>query len=85
MYQYQFRNIPDLETFLLEEALGIDLLIPSGATDELVFFHNGDRMTVNAKTGMMQWEPLNPGELATSKLSMRVHQWFAKGIIYKIS
>lgn len=80
---YKFRNmqsIGNIEDFMLSY-IGIDLLIPSQGPDELTFFHNGDKLTVNTKTGKLLWEPLKPGEMATSKLSMRIHQWFGKGII----
>lgn len=79
MYKYKFRETLEIEDFLIE-SLGVDLLIPS-SEEVLVFFHNGDRMTVNPRTRDLIWEPIHPGEISTSKLSFRLHQWFGKGII----
>lgn len=80
---YKFKKIDKLEDFLLTN-IDADLIIPSHSKDEVVFFQNGDKMTVNLNTGVLVWEPLSPGEMFTSKLSMRLHQWFASGIIYNI-
>lgn len=77
---FKFRNIEDIETFLLE-SLGTELLIPSNKANEAVFFHNGDKMTVNITTGEVIWEPIKSGDMFTSRLSLRLHQWFGKGII----
>lgn len=81
---YKFRETSGIEDFLLN-SLGIDLVIPSFSKEEIVFFHNGDKMTVNTETGELVWEPVYPGEMFTSKLSMRIHQWFSKGIIVSVS
>lgn len=80
---YKFKNVNNVEDFLLE-TLGADLIIPSESKDEIVFFHNGDKMTVNTITGNMLWEPLKPGGIFTSKLSLRIHQWFSKEIIVPV-
>lgn len=77
---YRFRNIQGLEDFLLE-TLDEKFIIPSSNSEEIVFFHNGDKMTVNTNTGVIDWEPIKPGDMFTSKLSLRFHQWFGKGII----
>lgn len=79
---YKFRNVQDLETFLLD-SLGVDLIIPSAAPDEITFFSNGDKMTVNTSIGKLLWEPIKPGDMFTSKLSVRFHSWWGKGIIVK--
>lgn len=76
---YKFREIKGIEDFLLN-SLGVDLVVPS-SEPEIVFFQNGDKMTVNTETGELIWEPIQPGEVFTSKLSFRFHQWFSKGII----
>lgn len=76
---YKFREANGIEDFLLN-SLGVDLIIPS-SEPEIVFFQNGDKMTVNVETGELIWEPIQPGEMFTSKLSLRIHQWFSKGII----
>ena len=76
---YTFREANGIEDFLLN-SLGVDLIIPS-SEPEIVFFQNGDKMTVNVETGELIWEPIQPGEMFTSKLSLRIHQWFSKGII----
>ena len=83
---YQFRNIDNIENFLLD-TLGVDLIVPSRpeSENEIVFFQNGDKMTVNTATGEMMWEPLKPGDMFTSKLSLRLHQWFSKGLIIPMS
>ena len=83
---YKFRNV-DIENFLLN-TLGVDLIILSSRTEsenEITFFQNGDKMTVNTVTGEMIWEPLNPGDMFTSKLSLRLHQWFSKELIVPVS
>lgn len=84
MADYKFRDtINDLETFLLCN-LGPELLIPSSNSDEAIFFQNGDKMTINLITREMVWEPIKPGEMFNSKLSLRLHHWFGKGIITPI-
>lgn len=80
MSMWQFQNPEKVEKVLLD-SLGTDYIIPGGSNDQTVFFHNGDKMTVDMKTGLMEWEPITPGSFTTSKLAMRLHQWFAKGII----
>lgn len=81
---YKFRETNGIEDFLLN-SLGVDLIVPSPSKEEIVFFQNGDKMTVNTETGELLWEPIHPGEMFTSKLSLRIHQWFSKGIIVPIS
>lgn len=81
---YKFRETGGVEDFLLN-SLGVDLIVPSSSETEIVFFQNGDKMTVNTETGELVWEPIQPGEAFTSKLSMRIHQWFSKGIIVPMS
>jgi len=81
---WQFRNVDGLEDFLLKN-LGADHLLPGSTSDEAVYFMNGDKMTINLKTGEMIWEPIEPGSMATSRLSMKLHIWFGKGIIYPVN
>lgn len=80
MSMWQFRNPGEVEDVLLN-SIGTDYIIPGGSNDQTVFFHNGDKLTVDMKTGVAEWEPITPGSITSSKLAMRVHQWFAKGII----
>ena len=78
---YKFHNVDKLEDFLLE-SVGTDMLIPSCEKDTICFFHNGDKMTINTVTGDMVWEPICPGKMFTSRLSLLFHKWFGKGIIF---
>lgn len=80
---FKFRNVQNLEDFLMESC-GKELRIPSASKNEVVLFQNGDKMTVSLETGELQWEPVIPGEIFTSRLSLRLHQWFGKGIIVPI-
>lgn len=80
---YKFRDTQGLEDFLLD-TLGVEFLIPSSNPGEVAYFHNGDKMTVNVETGEIDWEPISPGNMFTSRLSLRFHQWFGKGIIETI-
>lgn len=77
---YEFTNIENLEEFLIE-SLGTEMIVLPYKAEETVFFHNGDKMTINTLTGSMIWEPIKPGCMSSSRLSMRFHQWFGKGII----
>lgn len=84
---YQFKYIGErLEKFLIEEQLGDELLIKNALPDpsKLTFFQNGDKMTVDITSGIMEWEPVKPGSFTSSKLAMRLHQWFVKRIIKEI-
>lgn len=80
---FKFRNVQNLEDFLMKSC-GKELTIPSASKNEVVLFQNGDKMTVNLETGELQWEPVIPGEAFTSRLSLRLHQWFGKGIIIPV-
>lgn len=57
------------------------LEIKSDNPDNTVYFHNGDKLTVNVETGMAEYEPLVPGDFSHSKVTMRVHQWLMKGLL----
>lgn len=81
---FKFRNVRNLEDFLMESC-GKELRIPSASENEVILFHNGDKMTVNLETGEMEWEPVIPGKAYTSRLSLRLHQWFVKGIIISMT
>lgn len=80
---FKFRNVRNLEDFLMKSC-GKELRIPSASENEVILFHNGDKMTVNLETGELEWEPVIPGEMFTSRLSLRLHQWFGKGIIVPV-
>lgn len=82
MHMYKFQHVPDVEELLLN-SLGVDLILESPG-DNLVYFHNGDKMTVNTATGEMCWEPIEPGSMSTSKLALRFHQWWGKGLIREL-
>lgn len=80
---YKFIGIYNLEEFLLNQ-LGVEFLIPNihpNTPDELTFFHNGDKMIINLKLKTMIWEPIKQGDMFTSRLSMKFHQWFGNGYI----
>lgn len=83
---YQFNYNGDLKKYLLEEQIGTELLIKNSLQTEdiLTFFSNGDKMVVNLTTKVMTWEPVCPGDPTTSRLSLRIHQWFIKGIIREV-
>ena len=80
MSMWKFQQTETLEDLLLSN-LGDELIIPGGTDEQVIFFHNGDRLTVDLKTGITEWEPIKPGEFGSSRLSMRFHQWFGKGLI----
>lgn len=80
---YKFKEVNGLREFLIKH-LGEELIIQSQLKNEISFFQNGDKMTINTETGEMNWEPINPGKMFTSKLSLRIHQWFANGTIYPV-
>ena len=85
MANYKFQDrAGDLETFLLENTK-MELAIPSNNSNEIVLFQNGDRMTINLITRVMVWEPIIPGDMFHSHLSLRLHQWFGKGFINPIT
>lgn len=84
MSEWKFKNTPDVEDFTLN-SLGIDLLISAPEDDAICFYSNGDMMTIWPKEDKLIWEPLHPGEMSTSKLSLRLHQWFGKGIIVPVN
>lgn len=81
---FKFCRVENLEDWLLNEQLGSELLIDHSDPNVLVFFSNGDKMTVHISERIMEWEPISPGSLSTSRLSMRLHQWYGKGIIKEI-
>lgn len=82
MSLFEFANKENIEDFLLEN-LGTEYLLLTKPKNvyTLDYFHNGDRMSVDTKEGIIEWDPINPGEAATSKLNMKIHHWFYKGII----
>lgn len=68
---------------LLDTSISKNLMLKRSEADELddrvrTYFHNGDRLTVDLEAGTLEWEPLDPGKLASSQLSMRIHQWLGK-------
>ena len=81
MSKFKFKSTEGLNDFIVNN-LGTDLILPESTSPEVVeFFSNGDRMAINVKSGDIDWDPLNSGSLTTSKLSLRLHQWFSKGLI----
>lgn len=84
MTTWIFNEGVDIEETLLN---GIEdkYLLPSRNPELVEYFMNGDKMSINISTREMEWEPLYPGEMHTSKLSLRLHQWFAKGIISPVN
>lgn len=83
MSNFIFRNKSNIETILIND-LGTNLII-SKSNDIIKFFQNGDNLTVNTKTGEVEYDPICPGTIFTSKISLRINQWFAKGIIKSIN
>lgn len=80
MFKFRNSNI-DIEGFLISQ-IEDSLMLPSNENKDIVeYFSNGDKMTVNLKTKEIDWNPINPGSMSTSKLSLRIHQWFGKGLI----
>lgn len=68
---------------LLDTSISKNLMLKRSEADESedrvrTYFHNGDRLTVDLENGTLEWEPLDPGKLASSQLSMRIHQWLGK-------
>lgn len=82
--RYKFTRPSQLEDTLLE-SIDTDLLLPESEDGVLAYFHNGDKMTVSLKDGTIDFDSPHPGEMAGSKLSMRLHQWFAKGLVEPIN
>lgn len=80
---WKFKNTQGLENFLLT-TLGTDMQLPSADENKMVFFQNGDKMTIDLFTGDLLWEPIAPGTMFTSKLSLRLHQWYSMGLIIPI-
>lgn len=82
---FKFRNMDNVEDFLLEY-LGVEYLLTKSihSANTLIYFHNGDKLTVYLDTKELEWEPLRPGVMSSSRLSMRIHQWLSKGIIIPI-
>lgn len=86
MSTFKFNERINVEEFLLE-SLGDSLIIPNhdfDGPDVVTFFHNGDIMKVDVKSGVLDWDTIHPGELGGSRLSLRIHQWFGKGIIIPV-
>ena len=88
MSNYQFTNIePNTkysETLLLNflsSQIPDEILLDDPRPDTLVYFHGGDKMTINTHDMTIEWEPLRPGEMFNSTLALRFHQWFDKGLI----
>ena len=78
---YKFTNLREED--LLEhlyDCIPKEMEVP-GEGNTVRFTHNGDDMAIELDTGIVHWEPLKPGDISSSKLSMRLHQWFGKGLI----
>lgn len=84
MSYWKFNSVSNLEDLLLN-SIELELLLPSTSPGVLKYFHNGDKMTINLTTGAIEWEPIEPGSFTTSKLAIRFHQWFMKGLIHPVN
>lgn len=83
MSAWRFRHPEDVGDLIAND-VGASFVLPKseGADPDVIeLFHAGDRMTINAATGEMEFDSVNPGAFATSRLSLKLHQWFAKGVI----
>lgn len=80
-FQLDSGRVPNIEDFALEE-LGDKFIINKGTPDQVVFFHNGDEMTINLKDGTIIWDPIEPGKITSSRLSHKIHMWLGKGLIH---
>ena len=80
MSLWRFKSVDSLEDILLE-SLGTELLLPATKPNVATYFHNGDTMTVDMLTGNVAFDTLNAEDLPSSKLGLRLNQWFAKGLI----
>lgn len=83
MALYQFRKNEDLETLLME-SIPDDYMLPGKTNDEVVYFHNGDRMAINLQTGVMDFDTVHPGEMFHSRLQHCLNKWYARQIIHEI-
>jgi len=70
---------------ILHDTIGKDLRLPLASSEVAEYFHKGDRLSVNLKTGELCWDTVHPGEMFSSKLSLRLHQWLMKGLIVEIA
>lgn len=86
MSNYRFSPGIDVEDVLLA-SFDTKLIMPNEPGDgpgTIRYFQSGDRMLVDPKNGMIEWDPIEPGRVTTSLLSMKLHFWFAKGMIRAI-
>ena len=87
MTKFKFRNPETVEDTLLT-SLDTKLIIPNdhkADPDEVTYFANGDRLTINMRTGEGIYDPVNAGSMCNSRISMKFHQWFGKGIIIEVA
>ena len=69
---------------LLRSNIPENLKLPGSQTDKIEYFSNGDRMTIDLANRELEYDSANPGSMASSRLSMKLHMWFSKGIISPI-
>ncbi len=81
---YRFDTVDGLDNMLIG-SLGADTLVPGGDPDTRTFFHHGDKLTVNTRTGAADYEPIKPGDMFHSRISLRFHQWFGKGLVRPVA
>lgn len=81
---FKFRNVDNIRDFLIQSC-GEDLIVKTELDSIIKLTQNGDDMYVNLTNGEIIWEPLDSQNVFHSKLSLRIHQWFGKGIIITIN
>ena len=86
MTTFKFRSPGEAQEILLD-SLDTKLIIPNDQSDDpndVIYFANGDRLCVNMATGEGVYDPVHPGEAFSSRIAMKFHQWFAKGLITEV-
>lgn len=82
VYRFDTERVSSIEGLILNEVGEQFILKEARGNDRVVIFHNGDRMDIDLTKGTMDYDTAAPGQLGHSKLSLRLHQWFGKGIIH---
>lgn len=82
---YEFTSqVEDLETFLMKE-LSLRLMLSGKTSDEVTYFQNGDKLTVDLKRRIAMFDLLEPARVTSSILNWKRHQWFGAGILQEVS
>ncbi len=82
--RYSFTaRCPDIEDLLLS-SLDLDMMLPQTNPNIVEYESNGDHLTVYLKERYIDYKPKIPGQFSTSKIALRVNQWYAKVYIMTI-